>query len=84
MKCEGCGVEALALKTVRWRRGKRRFVLCDCCHGDLAACVWVVAGRETVAARCERCESFFNPDGMAKPRPAGRWDSFGGVCRDCS
>jgi hypothetical protein len=63
-------VEALALKTARWRKGDRKFVLCDTCHSSLAGSVWVVAGQETVAARCERCGSFFNVAGMAKLRPA--------------
>ncbi len=55
MLCSGCGVEAPALKTVRWRRGERLFPLCDPCWEAVARYVWIVAGPVPAHGTCRSC-----------------------------
>ncbi len=84
MKCEGCGAEALVLKTVRWRTGERTFVLCDPCFGPLAASLWIIPGQEIAAARCDSCGYWQHPREMVELRRGAKWDGYGGVCQECS
>lgn len=87
MVCESCGVERLAMKTVRWRTGKRRFVLCDECWEPLAASLWIVPGDFSITARCDRCRDYLNPSELVTITPGGatkRDIIASGVCRDCS
>ncbi|CAA9278063.1 MAG: hypothetical protein AVDCRST_MAG93-3003 [uncultured Chloroflexia bacterium] len=84
MECEGCGAEAVILKTVRWRTGDRRFTLCDPCHSPLVESLWIVRGREIAAARCDSCGHWLHPGDMTELRKGAKWDGFGGVCLDCS
>jgi len=81
--CEGCGVEALVMKTCRWRTGDRRFTLCDPCHAPLSDSLWITPGRETAAARCDSCAHWTSPNDMAELRRGAKWDGFGGVCQEC-
>ena len=86
MRCEGCGFDAPALKTVRWRRGRRRFVLCDGCWGPISSALWVVAGDFTVTSKCERCQRFVSPRELVESRPGGHGKRdlvSTGVCRAC-
>lgn len=83
MRCEGCGVEALVMKTVRWRTGQRIFTLCGPCHGPLSDSLWIVAGWEIASARCGECGHWLHPEEMAELSRGGRWDGYGGVCFSC-
>ena len=82
--CEGCGAEALVMKTVRWRTGERHFTLCDPCYGPLVNSVWIVAGHEIAFARCDGCGHWLHPKEMVDLRKGGRWDGYGGCCSSCS
>ncbi len=84
MVCEGCGVEALVMKTVRWRTGERRFVLCDPCHGPLADSLWVVAGVVPAHGKCRGCSHWFSVRELVEQKAGGKWDSPSGVCFSCS
>jgi hypothetical protein len=87
--CEGCGVVAPALKTVRWRSGERRFVLCDPCWGPMRGAMWVVPGDFTVTARCDACGAYLNPRELVPEtrRPGGGYKRdviASGLCRGCA
>ncbi len=87
MICEACGYEALALKTVRWRTGKRTFVLCDECWEPISGSLWVVPGDFSITARCDECRSYVNPSELATSYPGGatkRDIIASGVCKDCA
>lgn len=84
MTCEACGASAPSLKTVRWRTGERRFVLCDGCHVPLAGSLWVVPGEHTVNAKCQVCGSYSSLGEMATLSPGAGKRDFGGVCAGCS
>ena len=84
MFCEGCGVEALVMKTVRRRTEERRFTLCDPCWMPLGDRLWIVDGRQIAAARCDRCGHWQHPSEMADLRRGAKWDGYGGCCSSCS
>ncbi len=83
MRCEGCGLKAPALKTVRWRTEERCFVLCDICHTPLCEVVWIVAGVAPVHGKCRGCEDWFSLRELEDLRPGGKWDAPSGVCASC-
>ncbi len=86
MRCEGCGVEALAFKTVRWRKGvaRRKFALCDGCYYGLAASVWIVRGPRPVWGQCRGCGEWFSVRELEDRVGGGRWDSPSGICPSCT
>ena len=86
MICESCGHEEQALKTVRWRRGKRRFILCDLCYESISKAVWIVPGDFSITARCDECRSYVNPRELVSITPGGahkRDIIASGICREC-
>jgi hypothetical protein len=83
MVCEGCGVEALLMKTCRRRDGEGTGVLCDPCYGPLAGSVWIIPGQEIAAAKCDRCSRWIHPNDMIELRRGAKWDGYGGVCQEC-
>jgi hypothetical protein len=84
MRCEGCGFEAPALKTVRWKTGDRRFVLCDPCWLAIRGSVWIVVGPTLVFGKCRGCSHWFSLRDLSGRRPGGRWDSPEGICAGCA
>ncbi len=83
MRCEGCGVEALVMKTCRRRDGEGKGTLCDPCFEPLADSVWIIPGQEIAAARCDSCGHWISPNDMTRLRRGAKWDGFGGVCLEC-
>ena len=83
MLCEGCGAEAQVMKTCRRRDGEGTGVLCDPCWEPLADSLWIVAGQEIAAARCDGCGHWLHPGVMVELRRGAKWDGFGGVCLGC-
>ncbi len=85
MKCEGCGAEAPALKTVRWKTGERRFALCDPCWEPVSGSVWVVPGPVPCFGLCRGCSRWFRVSELAELVPAGgKWSAPGGLCGGCA
>ncbi|MDP9475135.1 MAG: hypothetical protein M3R38_05490 [Actinomycetota bacterium] len=84
MVCEGCASSDLALKTVRWRSGERRFALCDPCWEPLSGFLWVVVGPVPAHGRCRSCGHWFGLQELAGISPGGKWDAPSGLCGDCS
>ncbi len=84
MRCEGCGAEAPALKTVRWRTGERRFALCDTCWEPVSGSVWIVAGPFPVFGKCRLCGEWFSVNDLSGLAGGGRWDSPTGICSGCA
>ncbi len=83
MECEGCGASAPSLKTVRWRKGERRFALCDPCWIPLAGSLWVVGGPVPVHGKCRGCAHWFSLRDLSEIRPGGKWDAPSGLCLGC-
>ncbi len=88
MICEGCGAEGW-LKTVRWRNGTRRFVLCDDCWRPISGSVWIVRGEVNVTSRCDRCHFYVHPLEIAPEtaRPGGGYKRdivSSGLCLYCA
>ena len=73
MRCDNCGHEEAALKTVRWRASEwwQTFTICDPCYWPLAKRLWIRAGDFTVTSRCEGCGMFCNPRDLVESRPGG-------------
>ncbi len=84
MRCEGCGYEAPALKTVRWRGGERCFVLCDPCWLLISGAVWVVPGPVRCYGKCRSCGSWFALAELSDLTPGGKWDAPSGLCPGCT
>ncbi len=85
MVCCACGSEALSMPTVRWRKGNRRFTLCNgCLDLPLRSFVWIVPGDHTVNARCRLCGSYSSLSEMATLSPGAGKRDFGGVCASCA
>ncbi len=84
MVCEGCGLAAPTLKTVRWRTGERRFSLCDNCWGSISCSVWIVPGPVVCFGMC-KCGEWASVRDLSDVRQGGgRWGSPGGLCPDCA
>lgn len=84
MICESCGVQRLAMKTVKWKTGDRRFTLCDECWEPISGSLWIVAGNHTVNARCDGCGDYVSLNDMAELRGGAGKRDFGGVCWGCA
>jgi hypothetical protein len=89
MRCEGCGLEAQALKTVRWRRGKHRFVLCDRCYAPHSASLWIVPAPFVITSRCDSCGRYCSlgelDPATSRPGGYGKRDLVStGLCRSCA
>ncbi len=84
MRCESCGFEALALKTVRWRTGKRRFALCDPCCEPLRDAVWIVPGLVPCFGTCSRCNEWVSVRDLRGLVPGGRRSAWAGTCVSCA
>jgi hypothetical protein len=84
VRCESCGLEELAMKTVRPRSGGVFLVLCDPCYGPRAGEVWVVAGRVIVHGKCRSCGHWFSLRELAGISPGGKWDAPSGLCSGCA
>jgi len=83
VRCEGCGAEALAMKTVRWKTGERRFVLCEPCYAPICGSLWIVPGQQTVHGVCRVCSGWFSVRQLADVTlggqggsPSGPWPPF--------
>ncbi len=91
MICEGCG-ESGWFKTVRWKGGTRRFVLCNDCYGTLGGVderFLIVYGAVNVASRCSSCGHYVHPleidPATAVVGGHGKRDVVStGLCRECS
>ncbi len=85
--CDGCGLEAAALKTVRPRarpfRSGASFVRCDPCWRPVAGRVWVVPGRVICFGGCRGCGEWFSVRDLAERRGGGRHDAPTGICPGC-
>ncbi len=84
MRCEGCGAYAPAMKTVRWRSGERRFVLCDPCYSPIRGETLIVPGVATVHGVCRGCSGWFSLRDLADVTPGGRRGAPSGLCASCS
>ncbi len=87
MTCEGCGASGW-FKTVRWRGGTRRFVLCDGCYEALGGAegFWIVCGEANVTSRCDRCGWYVHPLELVESRPGGGYKRdlvSSGLCAAC-
>ena len=73
-----------ALKTCRWRTGRRRaFALCDECHAEIAGAVWIVAGLVPCFGTCRECGEWVSVRELADRTGGGRWDAPTGLCATC-
>ncbi len=90
MRCVSCGVEELALPTVRWRKNGsgNKFVLCNSClDAPLRSYVWIVPGGFSITARCDSCGAYMNPRDLVTSRPGGgakRDVIASGLCGECA
>lgn len=83
MSCSGCGASAPALKTVRWRKGKRLFPLCDGCYDPIAAHVWIVVGPYAAFGTCKRCGEWCSLRELEDAKPGGHRGAPAGLCQGC-
>jgi uncharacterized Zn finger protein len=90
MRCEVCGHEEFAMKTVRWRavdrKTARRFVFCDPCYEPLRDALWIVPGAFTITSRCDSCGAFVRPQDLVESRPGGHGKRdlvSTGLCAEC-
>jgi hypothetical protein len=85
MLCEGCGVEALVLKTCRRRdgEGSEAGVLCDPCWEPLADSLWIVVGPVAAHGRCRVCGGWSSVRELVEQKQGGKWDAPSGVCSSC-
>ena len=86
VRCEGCGAEAPALKTLRWKHSssQRGFSLCDPCYSGVAGEVWIVRGPVPCWGQCRSCSEWFSVNELEDRVGGGRWDSPTGVCPGCN
>ena len=85
MRCDGCGITAPALKTVRCRADReRRGVLCTACWEPLRESVWVVPGPVPCFGTCRACGEWASVNDLADATPGGRRSAPSGTCVDCA
>ena len=84
MRCEGCGDEALAMKTVRWKGGERRFVLCDLCYARISCSLWIVPGHHAVHGVCRGCSGWFPLGELSDLTLGGKRGAPSGTCTSCA
>ena len=73
------------MKTVRWKSGERKFVLCDACYAPIRGSLWIVPGKVSVVAKCLSCGTYLHPDDMASRAGGGdgKRDVLAGTCTRC-
>jgi hypothetical protein len=90
VRCDKCGRQEAALKTVRLRADAgRRGTLCDGCWEPVRHLVWIVPGPVCVTSKCARCHRFCHPRELdpatARPGGHGKRDLVStGLCFSCS
>ncbi len=84
MRCEGCGLVAPAMKTVRWRSGARTFVLCDPCYSPIRGALWIVPGLVAVHGVCRGCGSWRSLGDLADVTLGGKRGAPSGRCTSCT
>jgi len=84
MRCDGCGITALALKTVRCRSDReRRGVLCTGCWEPLRELVWIIPGPVVAWGTCSWCDDWASVNDLRDAKPGGRRSAPSGTCVDC-
>ncbi len=87
MRCDKCGHEELALKTVKLRAyPERRGVLCDECFSPLADRLWIIPGHFNVTGRCDSCGRYVHPreiEPSTLRNGAAKRDIYTGTCSAC-
>ncbi len=72
------------MKTVRWKSGERRFVLCDRCYAPIRGSLWIVAGHHTVHGVCQGCGSWRSVGDLADVTLGGKRGAPSGTCASCA
>lgn len=84
MRCDGCGIEADALKTCRCRADREgRGVLCTGCWEPLRELVWIIAGPIACFGTCRTCEEWVSINDLRDAVPGGRRSAPSGTCPRC-
>ena len=85
MRCDGCGVEALVLKSVVCRADREhRGVLCDPCWEPLRNRLWIVPGPVACFGRCGSCSEWFRVGELTDLKPGGGHGAWVGTCGECA
>jgi hypothetical protein len=84
--CDGCGLQAAALKSVVLRADRsHEGCLCDACWYPVRDRVWIVPGPVPAHGRCSGCGEWVSVNDLEDLRQgaAGRGDAPGGTCSLC-